>query len=100
MEVFTRSVVLLLQETSLECECMRCEYQRYVLYLCVLVCISVHYFLTWNTLLSIHECMLSLCTVWGHMVALRPILYICVGVDARSFYLFIYLFCVCEYLYV
>lgn len=99
MEVFTRSVVLPLQETGLGCECMRCEYQWYVLYLCVLVCISMHYFLTWKTLPSIHECMLSLCTVWGHMVALRPILYISVCLSGcQIFYLFLFFF-TCESIY-
>lgn len=34
------------------------EYQRCVLYLCVLVCISVYHIPTWNTVLSIQECML------------------------------------------
>lgn len=33
-------------------------HERYVLYLCMLVCISMCYFLTWNTVLSIQECML------------------------------------------
>ncbi len=96
MEVFTRGVVLPLQETFL-------EYQQYVLYLCMLLCISVCYSLTWNTLLSIQECMLFLCTVWGHMVVLRPTVY-CISDSAFEWMpdllFYLYFCCVCVYLYV
>lgn len=54
------------------------------------VCVCL-YALFWNTMQSIEECMLLLCTVWGHMVVLRPVLYIwhlCVWGDAKSVFYF------------
>lgn len=95
MEVFTRSVVLPLQEKGWECECMYFEYHCYVLCLCVCVC--MYYYPTWNKVLSIQECMLFLCTVWD------PIFYTSAFEWILDLFLYINIYniymCVCVSIY-